>query len=242
MTAILEQNSVPGMTNRILGQFAWAIFIAFDAARPRFPKDKLFLVGNPIRKKLRERLSAAAGESDGVLVVGGSQGAHAVNVLVLEAMKLLGERAPRLLHQTGAADFAAMQQGYAGLSRARVVPFIDDMAAAYRGAELVVCRAGASTLAELTALGIPALLIPFPSAADDHQTVNAREIETAGGARVLIQKDTTPRILADTMMALLADAPARQKMAAASRALGRPDAHVEIVNVLVGLCALRDKI
>jgi UDP-N-acetylglucosamine--N-acetylmuramyl-(pentapeptide) pyrophosphoryl-undecaprenol N-acetylglucosamine transferase len=152
-------------------------------------------------------------------------------------MLLLAERAPRLVHQTGQADFAAMQQGYAGMSRVQVVPFIDDMAAAYRGAQLVVCRAGASTLAELTALGVPAILIPFPFAADDHQTVNARELEAAGGARVLIQDDTTPKLLAEAVTALLSDAAAQKQMAAASRALGRPNAHAEIADALEELCA-----
>jgi UDP-N-acetylglucosamine--N-acetylmuramyl-(pentapeptide) pyrophosphoryl-undecaprenol N-acetylglucosamine transferase len=156
-----------------------------------------------------------------------------VNELVLEAMKRLGPAAPRLLHQTGPTDLAAMQQKYteAGLA-VEVVPFIEDMAAAYRGAQLAVTRAGASTLAELTALGVPSLLIPFPFAADDHQTRNARELEAAGGARVLVQKDTTPDQLASAVADLFADAPARARMAAAARALGRPDAHREIADAL----------
>ncbi len=247
-TAILEQNSVPGLTNRVLGRFVQAVFIAFEGARPRFSaKTNAFSWAIPFaencaiyaRRARRNSDGSSDGDSDhgdgGRVVVGGSQGAHAVNELVLGAMKSLGERAPKLLHQTGPTDLAAMQQKYAGMKQVEVVAFIDDMAAAYRGAKLVVCRAGASTLAELTALGVPAILIPFPFAADDHQTVNAREIETAGGARVLIQKDTTPRILADTMMELLADAPARQEMATASRALGRPNAHALIADALESL-------
>jgi len=236
-TAILEQNSVPGFTNRVLERFVKLVFGAFEGARKRFPVKKFRLVGNPIRKKLRERMDGASGRGQGVLVVGGSQGAHAVNELVLEAMKLLGDRAPRLVHQTGATDFAAMQQKYDGSANVTVTAFIDDMAAAYRGAQLVVCRAGASTLAELTALGLPSLLIPFPHAADDHQTQNAREIEAAGGARVLVQSETTPKILADTMTSLLADEAALQRMGAASRALGKPDAHAEIADALEALCA-----
>jgi UDP-N-acetylglucosamine--N-acetylmuramyl-(pentapeptide) pyrophosphoryl-undecaprenol N-acetylglucosamine transferase len=235
-TAILEQNSVPGFTNRVLGRFVKRVFGAFEGARKRFSAKKFRLVGNPIRKKLREQMNRAAGQGDGVLVVGGSQGAHAVNVLVLKAMKLLGDRAPKLLHQTGATDFAAMQQGYQG-ANVTVTPFIDDMAAAYRAAKLVVCRAGASTLAELTALGVPSLLIPFPFAADDHQTQNARELEAAGAARVLVQKDTTPQLLADAMTALLSDPPALEKMGAASRSLGKPNAHAEIADALEELCA-----
>jgi UDP-N-acetylglucosamine--N-acetylmuramyl-(pentapeptide) pyrophosphoryl-undecaprenol N-acetylglucosamine transferase len=239
-TAILEQNSVPGFTNRILGRFVKLVFGAFEGARARFPKKKFRLVGNPIRKKLRDQINKmterAAGEANNVLVVGGSQGAHAVNELVLGAMKLLGDKAPPLVHQTGASDLAAMQQNYQGMKDVTVTTFIDDMAAAYRAAKLVVCRAGASTLAELTALGVPSLLIPFPFAADDHQTQNAREIEAAGGARVLVQKDTTPQILADAMMALYADESGLAKMRDASRALGKPRAHAEIADALDELC------
>jgi UDP-N-acetylglucosamine--N-acetylmuramyl-(pentapeptide) pyrophosphoryl-undecaprenol N-acetylglucosamine transferase len=236
-TAILEQNSVPGFTNRVLGRFVKQVFGAFEGARARFPQNKFVLVGNPIRKKLRAPLGGSRGEPKGMLVVGGSQGAHAVNELVSEAMKLLGDSAPPLVHQTGSTDFAAMQQQYEGVRNVEVTAFIDDMAAAYRNARLVVCRAGASTLAELTALGVPSLLIPFPHAADDHQTKNAQEIADAGGARVLIQKDTTPQILADTIHALFADSVALDTMAKASRALGKPNAHAEIADALERLCA-----
>jgi UDP-N-acetylglucosamine--N-acetylmuramyl-(pentapeptide) pyrophosphoryl-undecaprenol N-acetylglucosamine transferase len=235
-TAILEQNSVPGVTNRILGRVVGRVFGAFSAAQRYFPASKYRLLGNPVRRRVREELQhAAASAGTGLLVVGGSQGAHAVNELVVEAMLLLQreKKAPALLHQTGKADHAAVQQKYAeaGIT-ADARPFIDEMGAAYRGAALVVARAGASTLAELTALGLPSLLIPFPHAADDHQTVNARELEAAGAARVLVQSETTPRALADAIAALFADETARHRMGAAARALGRPRAHAEIVDEL----------
>jgi UDP-N-acetylglucosamine--N-acetylmuramyl-(pentapeptide) pyrophosphoryl-undecaprenol N-acetylglucosamine transferase len=197
-------------------------------------------VGNPVRRKVRAALAAAPVDvtPDGVLVVGGSQGAHAVNELVFEAMQRLDGHAPRLVHQTGPTDFAAMQQKYAGAGLSvELRPFIDDMAAAYRGAQLVVARAGASTLAELTALGVPSLLIPFPFAADDHQTRNARELEAAGAARVLVQRETSAAQLADAITSLLGDRAARDKMAAAARALGRPDAHARIVDELERMVA-----
>jgi UDP-N-acetylglucosamine--N-acetylmuramyl-(pentapeptide) pyrophosphoryl-undecaprenol N-acetylglucosamine transferase len=234
-TAILEQNSVPGITNRILGKFVKLIFGAFEGAKKRFSKKKFRMVGNPIRKKLRDQINRAKGQANGVLVVGGSQGAHAVNELVLGAMKLLGNRAPRLVHQTGTADLEAMKKSYDGMN-VEATAFIDDMASAYRNAQLVVCRAGASTLAELTALGVPSLLIPFPHAADDHQTQNAREVEAAGGARVLVQKDTTAQMLADSVMDLLGDTAKLEQMAQSSRALGKPNAHAEIVDALEELC------
>src|SRR5581483_3237989 len=240
-TAILEQNSVPGITNRMLGKLVRAVFGAFEAARRFFPSRKYRLVGNPVRRALRQRLQASAGgagDARGVLVVGGSQGAKAVNELVSEAMKLLAAegRAPTLRHQTGAADFAAMQQKYTDAHiPVEVSPFIEDMAQAYRAAALVVARAGASTLAELTALGLPSLLIPFPHAADDHQTVNARELEAAGAARLLPQASTTPAELASAVSALLADDTARARMSAAARALARPHAHAEIADALESL-------
>jgi UDP-N-acetylglucosamine--N-acetylmuramyl-(pentapeptide) pyrophosphoryl-undecaprenol N-acetylglucosamine transferase len=153
-------------------------------------------------------------------------------------MKLLtaAGRAPRLRHQAGPAHAAALAQRYAASHVLADVPaFIDDMASAYRAATLAVTRAGASTLAELTALGVPALLVPFPHAADDHQTKNARELEAAGAARVLVQRELTARALADAITALLDDAPARRRMADAARALGRPDAHAAVADALVAL-------
>jgi UDP-N-acetylglucosamine--N-acetylmuramyl-(pentapeptide) pyrophosphoryl-undecaprenol N-acetylglucosamine transferase len=246
-TAILEQNSVPGITNRILGKLVRVVFGAFEAARRSFPSRKYRLVGNPVRRGIREKLQAS-GDGAGkkaLLVVGGSQGAKAVNELVSAAMQLLANdgHAPALRHQTGAADFAAMQQKYAALQNngaaIEVSPFIEDMAAAYRAAALVVARAGASTLAELTALGLPSLLIPFPHAADDHQTVNARELEAAGAARLMPQASTTPAELARAIDSLLADDVERARMAQAARALARPNAHAEIADALESLVTAR---
>ena len=241
-TAILEQNSVPGITNRMLGRVVRRVFGAFTAAAAFFPAKKFRLVGNPIRRKVRESLSGPKPEPkpepEGVLVVGGSQGAHAVNELMVGAMKVLAGRgrAPALHHQTGPADQEAIAKAYADAGIAvEVSAFIDDMASAYRAATLAVTRAGASTLAELTVLGVPALLIPFPHAADDHQTVNARELEAQGAARVLAQRETSPEMLADAIVALLDDEPARRRMAEAARALGRPDAHVAICDEILAL-------
>ena len=271
-TAILEQNSVPGITNRILGRLVTAVYGAFVESQPFFPAGKLHLLGNPIRARFRAALAAgdqdaasqqslaatetgndaasqqdrpraaaglaAAGPPKRLLVCGGSQGAHAVNLLVVEAMKLLhGEgRAPALCHQTGVQDRPAIEAAYgaAGIA-AEVRDFIDDMARAYGDADLVVGRAGATTLAELCAIGRPAILIPFPFAADDHQTVNARSLERRGAAVVLPQGELTPRRLADEIARLLGDPEARQRMAAASRAAGRPESTAAIVDRLLEL-------
>jgi UDP-N-acetylglucosamine--N-acetylmuramyl-(pentapeptide) pyrophosphoryl-undecaprenol N-acetylglucosamine transferase len=243
-TAILEQNSVPGITNRILGRVVRLVCGAFPGAARYFPTKKYRLLGNPVRAKVRAAMaqgskSASVG-TRGLLVVGGSQGAHAVNELTAAAMEILHaqQRAPQLVHQTGAADRDAIAARYdaAGIS-ADVRPFIDDMAAAYRGAKLVVARAGASTLAELTALGVPSILIPFPHAADDHQTANARDLEERGAARVLAQTKTSAEQLAEAIAGLLADDAALEHMSEAARALGRPDAHREIVDTLLELVA-----
>lgn len=239
-TAILEQNSVPGFTNKVLGRFVKVIFGAFKTAENSFAKRKYRLVGNPVRRAVREALGDGAGGAagEGVLVVGGSQGAHAVNELVFAAMKLLRAigQAPRIVHQTGEKDREDFARRYAEAEiAADVRAFIDDMGAAYRGAAVVVARAGASTLAELTMMGKPAILIPFPFAADDHQTVNARELADAGAAYLLAQATTSPAELADAMRGLLEDGDARRAMAAASRALGRPRAHVEIADAIEAL-------
>jgi UDP-N-acetylglucosamine--N-acetylmuramyl-(pentapeptide) pyrophosphoryl-undecaprenol N-acetylglucosamine transferase len=238
-TAILEQNSVPGFTNRTLGRFVKVVFGAFKTAEKSFAAKKYRLVGNPVRKHVREVLAAAGGGAgEGVLVVGGSQGAHAVNELVFDAMRLLSSigQAPRIVHQTGEKDREDFARRYAeaGIT-AEVRAFIDDMGAAYRAAAVVVARAGASTLAELTMIGKPAILIPFPFAADDHQTVNARELADAGAAQLLVQSTTTPTELAETMRHLLEDRDARRKMSDASRALGKPKAHVEIADAIEAL-------
>ena len=240
-TAILEQNSVPGITNRMLGRMVGVVFGAFDAARRFFPRAKFRLVGNPVRTKLRDKLaetSTRAPAGGGLLVVGGSQGAHAVNELVLEAMKRLAQndKPPRLLHQSGEKDHPGLVARYkeAGID-VDVRAFIDDMAGALAGCELAVTRAGASTLAELTALGVPAILIPFPQAADDHQTVNARELEERGAAKLMPQKELTPETLARAIRALLDDEPQRRKMAEAARSLGKPRAHADIADQLEAL-------
>jgi UDP-N-acetylglucosamine--N-acetylmuramyl-(pentapeptide) pyrophosphoryl-undecaprenol N-acetylglucosamine transferase len=178
------------------------------------------------------------GTPSGLLIVGGSQGAHAVNELVVAALVLLKHRGLSLpvLHQTGAADAEACAARYAEAGVAvDVRPFIDDMAAAYGAARLVVARAGASTLAELTALGLPSLLVPFPEAADDHQTANARDLVEAGAARLFVQADTRPEQLADALSELYSDDATLAHMGAAARTLGRPDAHRDIAEALLSL-------
>jgi UDP-N-acetylglucosamine--N-acetylmuramyl-(pentapeptide) pyrophosphoryl-undecaprenol N-acetylglucosamine transferase len=160
-------------------------------------------------------------------------------------MKILhaAGHAPSLLHQTGEKDCETLASRYreAGIA-AEVRAFIDDMASAYRGAALVVARAGASTLAELTLGGLPSILIPLPTAADDHQTVNARELENAGAARALAQRDTAPAVLAAAVRTLFVDVGARGRMAAAASRLAKPRAHADIADRLELLAGLRQEV
>jgi UDP-N-acetylglucosamine--N-acetylmuramyl-(pentapeptide) pyrophosphoryl-undecaprenol N-acetylglucosamine transferase len=242
-TAIQEQNSVPGFTNRTLGRFVRAVFVAFDEARRAFPASKIVMSGNPIRRAFVAAAGGAATPpgSRRLLVVGGSQGARAVNDLVAGALDLLARRgaAPEVVHQTGQGDAERLAARYAaaGLGdRVAVRPFIDDMPAAYQAADLVVGRAGALTLAELAVTGRPAILIPLPTAADDHQTKNAEAFARAGAAVTLRQADASPDGLAELLVDVLGDAERRARMSAAMRDLARPEAARAIVDHLEGLC------
>ncbi len=254
-TAILEQNSVPGVTNRILGRFVGQIFTAFPAAEAFFPKHKVRLLGNPIRRRLLDVAvavagtprpgNAAASRRPRVLVLGGSQGAHAVNDLLLRGIEELSpverHRLPLLHHQTGEGDAGSMAARYRALGlsekEARVEPFIEDMAAAYAWCDLMVGRAGATTLAEVTAFSRPAILCPLPTAADDHQRKNAEWLEQEGAARVLPQSTTGPAVFLGVLLDLCHDQAVLATMAAASHRLGRPDAASDVAAAVLHLCA-----
>lgn len=228
-TAVCEQNSVPGFTNRTLARFVRRIFGTFEASRSHFSPAKFELVGNPVRATFRRAAATPAPDVERGLVFtfGGSQGARPLNETVPAALRILGERgvAVRALHQAGKAEVEAVRSRYseAGVD-AEVTPFIDDMVSVYRRADVVVCRAGASSCTELTALGVPAVLIPFPFAADDHQTLNARDLADEGAAVLLPQAEMTAERLADELQALLEDRDRRGGTAAAAKAMGRIDA------------------
>jgi len=245
-TAIQEQNSRPGFTNRVLGVFARRVFVAFDDARGFFAQRKTRLLGNPVRRKFTAGASAtnAAIVPGAVLILGGSQGARAVNDLVAGAAALLAKegRLPRIIHQTGAGDEARVRARYAQLgieldrdTGVTIRPFIDDMPAVLAEAALVVGRAGALTLAELAMTGRPAVLIPLPTAAADHQTSNAAEFARAGAAVVAPQATTTPESLARLIGDLMNDPPRRLAMSQAMTALGRPAATRDIVDEMATL-------
>ncbi|MDX2022345.1 MAG: undecaprenyldiphospho-muramoylpentapeptide beta-N-acetylglucosaminyltransferase [Deltaproteobacteria bacterium] len=241
-TALQEQNSAAGFTNKTLGRFAKRVFLGFREAEGAFGAGKCLVTGNPVRQAFVEHAAQTQPQAERgrLLVVGGSQGAKAVNELMLGAMQHLAhqQQAVALVHQAGKTDAERLTEAYgaAGLGdRVQVKAFIDDMVAAYAGADLVIGRAGALTLAELAIVGRPAILIPLPTAADDHQTKNARAFADAGAALVLPQGETSPVQLAETISALLNDRPRLDRMATAMKALGRTNAAQDVVDGLVEL-------
>jgi UDP-N-acetylglucosamine--N-acetylmuramyl-(pentapeptide) pyrophosphoryl-undecaprenol N-acetylglucosamine transferase len=234
-TLLLEQNAVPGFTNRTLARFVTAAAVTFDSTVAFFGR-RGFVAGNPVRPEfLADDGGAhpAGGAPPRVLIFGGSQGAHAINVAMVEAAPGLAAHGGgmAITHQTGERDLALVRNAYrdAGLE-ARVEPFLYEMDREMKRADLLVCRAGATTIAEFTAAGKPAVLIPLPTAADDHQRKNAEVLARAGAAELIEQKDLTGPLLAERIVALAADAGRREAMARAARAFARPDAARAIVD------------
>lgn len=239
---IHEQNAVPGLSNKFLARWAEVVCLSFAGSEKEFSETRTLLTGNPLRQGL-EILPEMLPKNGTLLVFGGSRGAQAINRAVVGMLPKLVEENPglRLLHQTGEEDLEEIRQGYrdAGVNPRQVVPFIDDMASAYADAELVICRAGATTIAELTVCGKPAILIPYPYAAGDHQTANARELETADAARLLPQTELTPERLAGMVSEMIGDRVKLEQMAANARKLGRPGATERILDECKRLVAKR---
>ncbi len=241
-TAILEQNAHVGFTNRVLSKVVGRAYVSFDETASTFRADRVRVVGNPVRQSFVDAARRAAADPDGfeararrVFVMGGSQGSRALNQKVPEALAAIGlpERGVTVVHQTGAAMRDEVEARYRELGvPAEVVSFIDDMAAAYASAALVICRAGASTVAELCAVGRPAILIPYPHAADDHQGKNAEALERAGAGICIRESALTTEGLAGQVADLLEDDERRRAMANAARERGRPDAARGIVDDL----------
>jgi UDP-N-acetylglucosamine--N-acetylmuramyl-(pentapeptide) pyrophosphoryl-undecaprenol N-acetylglucosamine transferase len=243
-TAIAEQNAIPGETNRILGRFADRIFVSFPETTRWFRKDRARVTGNPIRAaiaaaKKRER---KPGEPFGLLIFGGSQGAHRINLAVLEALPRLGDLKGkiRITHQTGKDDLEMVKQGYSDQAvEAQVLPFITDMAAAYGKADLLVCRAGATSIAEITASGKAAIFIPFPFAVNDHQTKNAELLVNRGAAAMIPERDLTGETLAGVIRRLAQDQGKIAEMEKNAASLGNALAAADIVDECLALLAER---
>ena len=234
-TMLLEQNAVPGFTNRSLARVVDAAAVTFGSTVSFFGR-RAFVAGNPIRA---EFLAAEVGRTDleagavapRVLIFGGSQGAHAINMAMVEAAPLLAGRGLVITHQTGERDLERVRDAYqkAGLA-ARVEPFLYEMDREMKSADVIVCRAGATTIAEITAAARPAIFVPLPTAADDHQRRNAELMVQAGAAEMIDQAALTGEALAERIGALMADAGRRQRMASIAGGLARPDAARVIVD------------
>jgi UDP-N-acetylglucosamine--N-acetylmuramyl-(pentapeptide) pyrophosphoryl-undecaprenol N-acetylglucosamine transferase len=239
-SAIHEQNSFPGLTNRLLCKWVDRVFISFEESGKHFPGGTLLLTGNPIRRELlaKEGVDSRRSVPFTILVTGGSQGARAVNTVFIEAMEALKrkERDVYAIHQTGEGDHVRVAEAYRQKALpGEVLPFIHDMAEAYRKADMVVSRAGASTISELAALGKPSILVPYPHAANNHQESNARMLVERGGAEMLLQKDLTGEGLSDLLTKYMDDREALEKMRGAAKGAGRPDAARVIADLLVDM-------
>ncbi len=245
-TLIQEQNAAPGLTNRILARWAKAIYLAFGTAATHFPVQKTKVIGNPIRRTIgaveRDCQTYEALELDPdrktVFVMGGSQGAHAINQTVMDALNDLEpfHQQLQIIHQTGKADYKEVKARYIASSlRYLVQPYFDPIEAVYSITDLMVCRAGGMTISEITACGLPAIFIPLPTAAGDHQTLNARAVADAGGAIVLNQHILTGSELAREIVQIIADPQKHQRLANASCKLGNLHAGEDIAKSIYSI-------
>jgi UDP-N-acetylglucosamine--N-acetylmuramyl-(pentapeptide) pyrophosphoryl-undecaprenol N-acetylglucosamine transferase len=238
---LLEQNAIPGSTNRALARLAQRVVTSFEGT-PGFPAAKTVCLGNPLRPRLidqlrdRRQAEVFSDRPARLLVFGGSQGARWLNQTCVDALPGLAGTLPHgleVVHQTGEADCERVRQAYAeaGLS-ATVAAFFGEMVTHYRWADFAICRAGATTIAELGVAGLPALLVPYPYAANDHQAANAEQVVAAGGAMMLRQSELDATQLSRILAELLASGPRLSSMARGMRGCGRPRAAADVVALL----------
>lgn len=234
-TMVVEPNACPGFTNRVLARFVDAAAVTFPESL-RYFRGRGRVTGNPVRadfgrvkpKKRRDKLN--------VLVFGGSQGAHSINIAVVGALPLLAPKKEKLAftHQTGERDLDEVSRGYvvAGFADAEIRPFIHEMADYFQNADVLICRSGATTVAEVAAAGKAAVFVPFPFATDDHQRKNAEAFRDSGAARMIAQTELTPERLARELIDLVEHPELIAEMEVASRARGRPDAAERAVDLI----------
>jgi UDP-N-acetylglucosamine--N-acetylmuramyl-(pentapeptide) pyrophosphoryl-undecaprenol N-acetylglucosamine transferase len=231
-----EPNLIPGFANRIVGSWVSAGAVHFEQTKKYFRNARV--VGVPVRPEFFSVAAPPIHANPTILVFGGSQGARAINQVVPAAVAELQGRVPglRVIHQTGERDQSQVQAAYANSGiPAEVSAFIDNMPQAFAGADLLICRSGASTVAEVTAAGKPAIFVPFPRAADDHQRRNAEAIADAGAAVLIPESELTPQKLADTVADLLAHPTRLREMAEKARALSHRDAAAQVAEMAVRL-------
>jgi UDP-N-acetylglucosamine--N-acetylmuramyl-(pentapeptide) pyrophosphoryl-undecaprenol N-acetylglucosamine transferase len=234
--ALHEQNILPGITNRILARFADRIYVSFDDTKARFDPHKVRLTGNPVRRELLNNHQGPevirGSKSYCVLIIGGSQGAHSINMTVIEALNHLSQKQNLFfIHQTGSADEQTVSAAYRNRNiAARVQSFFRHMAPLYKQADLIICRAGATTVAEVTAMGKAVIFIPFPFATEDHQALNAGTLAREGAAEIILEKDLSATVLSQKIDYYAAHPQALEAMAARAAQLGHPDAAKQIVD------------
>jgi UDP-N-acetylglucosamine--N-acetylmuramyl-(pentapeptide) pyrophosphoryl-undecaprenol N-acetylglucosamine transferase len=238
--AIHEQNMIPGMTNRFLKRLSHKVLISFEETKEYFPGKKTVVTGNPIRKEFLTCLAPGPEQTlkkeEGrftVLVFGGSAGAHRINEAMVEALSLLHPvmSSVKFIHQTGAADFDFVSEAYRERGiQALVGPFFENMVPCYRMADLVISRAGASTLAELAVCAKAAVLVPYPHAARQHQLINAKRLADRGAAKIILDEDLSGESLSKVILQLFHHPEERTAMEEAIRRIGRPRAAEEIVD------------
>jgi UDP-N-acetylglucosamine--N-acetylmuramyl-(pentapeptide) pyrophosphoryl-undecaprenol N-acetylglucosamine transferase len=244
-TMIHEQNSVPGMANRLLGRFVDRICVTYQESLSAFPHGKTFLTGNPIRPKIlrgdreaAQRLFSLEKGIFTVFVFGGSSGAMSINRTMVDALNYLGEYRDKIqfLHQTGERDYESVRDAYRKSEfKGTVAPFIYQMSEAYAAADMIISRAGATTLAELTALGKASLLVPYPHSAGRHQEVNAMKLREMGAAFVVFDHEMSGELLGKRIREFFESDSLRADMQKASRGLGRPDACARVADIAVSL-------
>ncbi|QWV93926.1 undecaprenyldiphospho-muramoylpentapeptide beta-N-acetylglucosaminyltransferase [Geomonas oryzisoli] len=235
-----EQNALPGLTNKVLSRVVDGVFISMEEAAAFFPKGITQMTGNPIRKEIlwgfQEQRARTSGDTFSILVFGGSAGAQRINSAMLEALPHLEQAKPklRITHQTGEKDVARVREGYQAQGvQAQVLSFIDNMSAAYGAADLVICRAGATTIAEVTACGKGCIFIPYPFAADDHQRKNAESLVNRDAGRMILEEDLTGEHLAAEILNLMAHPEQVAELEKNARSLAQLDAAQAIVAAMV---------
>lgn len=234
-TLVMDSNALPGFTNRQLARFVEKAALTFEEAMPFFGK-KGIVTGNPVRGEFFDVPAKQREDAFHVLIFGGSQGARAINNAMVEALPFLEDFDGKLTitHQTGESDFENVKAAYSAskLANADVRPFISDIFVEFGKADLLICRAGATTCAEVSAAGKAAIMVPLPSAADDHQRKNAEALEKAGAAKMILQSELTGETLANAIKALITEPETITAMEAAAKKLSRPDAASVTVDII----------
>ena len=244
-TAIAEQNAIPGITNRILGNFVNKIFVTYAQTRTYFPQAKVILSGNPVRAAFVMERSKEKEKKDywQLLVFGGSQGAEAINKSIIDILPQLQNMKNKIhvLHQTGSRQLEDIKKAYEQFGiQAKVTPFIVDMAGAYAEADLIICRAGATSLAEITAAGKAAILIPYPWATNDHQLKNAQALAAEGAALMIPERELSGGKLFGAIENLLRDEEKLRQMEKNSLRMSKVDSAATIVDNCIKLTAKRN--